>query len=636
MKRWMSSFLVLCILFSMLPMSTIAVSAQESALYLGEDRLGMRYDATATTTPPTLSPSFGNIEPYTIGSNQEWALWALSQLDNSTEKIRLYNFLLRAHTYLLIYDDRDYTDEYYFVKNQWLSFLEEIPCENVRLMLDDENWTIDIWYPLESPFQLSCEEFLQTYLYFLDANPQFFLSRIVPVTMHCDAGLTPGISISAYWAFANRRQEAYNNIQNTFDAFKFHLENTIDTNNQFHVVRYVYGHVIEALNYNYEITDYVSRATLDMDSTILGYFSNARLTICKGYATVMMYLLNRLGIPTIDQGGAMIIRDYNGNIVDHVLHAWNIVKLNNEWYFMDATWEISSEYTDWDWFLKGRGENNDSHFLHYHAIAEDMIYPEVAIADFCPDTSPNGGGPTPELWRQAFMVGRATGSGEPNRIAPQANITRAEVATIFFRLITDEMRTKYWMQTNPFSDVALERWFNNAISTTFNMGLFDWVGDCVFAPDQGITRGELVAVLVQFMNVGGNSIAESNDQFSDIKEHWARTYINEAARNGWIRGYTDGTFRPNQDITRAETAAMINRLLQRLVETADCLLDDMISFPDNQNQGAWYYLYIYMAANSYTYRWRDDNNTYKELIEIIDPRDWSVLEGPFSRPEHIR
>ena len=80
---------------------------------------------------------------------------------------------------------------------------------------------------------------------------------------------------------------------------------------------------------------------------------------------------------------------------------------------------------------------------------------------------------------------------------------------------------------------------------------------------------------------------------------------------------------------------MINRMFQRLIETPDCRLDDMVTFADNQNPNAWYFLYMYMATNSYTYQWRDDNDRYKELIEIIDPRDWERLERPNSRPEHI-
>ena|GEM_PF-2289025 len=244
--------------------------------------------------------------------------------------------------------------------------------------------------------------------------------------------------------------------------------------------------------------------------------------------------------------------------------------------------------------------------------------------------------------RQAFLIGIAVAGDQERPISPGGNITRAEVATIFFRLIEDEMRETYWMQTNPFTDVALEQWFNNAISTTKNMGLFEGIGDELFAPDQNITRGELAAVLVRFMNreeliAGTFTLVSGDDLFNDIANYWMRDYINEAARQGWVEGPQElgGPFNPNQHITRAETAAMINRIFQRLVESPDCLLPDMKAWPDNVNPNSWYFLYIKMATNSYTYRWREDSDRYKELIDVIEPRDWTLLERPNSRPEHI-
>ena len=246
--------------------------------------------------------------------------------------------------------------------------------------------------------------------------------------------------------------------------------------------------------------------------------------------------------------------------------------------------------------------------------------------------------------RQAFLIGCS--DEYPRLIRPRSNITRAEVATIFFRLVEDEVREEYWSQTNPFTDVAARRWFNNAISTTHNMGLFQGVSPTQFAPQQAITRGELAAVLVRFMDrdsIGQyeDSPSITDDEFDDISNHWARAYINEAAREGWVRGDTmnngmpTGTFRPSDPITRAETAAMINRMFERLIETPECRLDDMVTWPDNQNQNSWYYLYIYMATNSYTYQWRDDDSGFKELIEVIESRNWKALERPDSVPGDI-
>jgi len=324
---------------------------------------------------------FETAELYTAGSNQQWALWALSQLDNSVEKIRLYDFLLRAHSFLMLYENQDFTEQYYSVKNNWLDAMSDFDAESrskLQLMLDDENWLLDIGYPLESPFLLDYDEFITVYSYFSDANPQFFLNRIVPATMQSDEGLIPLITIPAYYAFANRRQEAYRNITVSFNRFKSQMEQSIDMSNELYIVKYVYDYVINTLRYNFYHSGYLSRERHAAETTIMGFFGNENLTICKGYSVTIMYLLNRLGIPTIDMAGAMIVRDECGDITDKILHAWNIVNLNDEWFFLDATWEVPGD--ERRWFLHGRGENNDSYFLHWRAIAEEMIYPEVAIS----------------------------------------------------------------------------------------------------------------------------------------------------------------------------------------------------------------------------------------------------------------
>ena len=177
------------------------------------------------------SPSLYEIEPFIDGSNQEWAIEIFSQFDNSEEKIRLYNFLLQAYTYLMIYDRQDYLEEYYFVKGLWLEWTEDYPNENARQqeahdrinqLLDDEAWFINIFYPLERPFDLTGDEFVQVFFTFRDANPQFsshpmFAEIAIPVTYEGEDGLTPGIVILAYWAFEDRRQKAYEYFLNTFE-----------------------------------------------------------------------------------------------------------------------------------------------------------------------------------------------------------------------------------------------------------------------------------------------------------------------------------------------------------------------------------------------------------------------------------
>ena len=242
-----------------------------------------------------------------------------------------------------------------------------------------------------------------------------------------------------------------------------------------------------------------------------------------------------------------------------------------------------------------------------------------------PEPEPEPENKLPE--RQAYLIGTPNGL-----IRPGGNITRAEVATIFFRLITDETREQYWMQTNPFPDVMLHNWFNNAVSTMANAGVFIGRSDGTFAPDATITRAEMAAAIVRFMDVTG--VNGTKIAFSDIDGHWAADYINAAAENGWIFGYPDGTFRPDQPIARAEVAAMVNRIFGRLPEIEADLLTDMIIWPDNANADRWYYFYIQSASNSYTYEIKTDG-IHERWLALVPTRDWATLERPDSVPEDI-
>lgn len=151
--------------------------------------------------------------------------------DNSHETIRLYDFLLHGYTYLMRVDEQDYLEEYYSVKEQWLGWLRDSSNEtaeeqeahsDIEQMIEDEGWAIDIFYPLERPFALTSVEFIDVFFIFIDANPQFmshpmFADMIIPVTRQCEMGISPGITIFAYWAFADRRQEAYQQFMDSFE-----------------------------------------------------------------------------------------------------------------------------------------------------------------------------------------------------------------------------------------------------------------------------------------------------------------------------------------------------------------------------------------------------------------------------------
>ena len=216
----------------------------------------------------------------------------------------------------------------------------------------------------------------------------------------------------------------------------------------------------------------------------------------------------------------------------------------------------------------------------------------------------------------AYIVGY--GNGE---VRPQNNITRAEVATIFFRLLTDDVRDENLTKTNRYSDVAATSWYNTAVSTLSSMGIITGYPDGTFRPNAAITRAEFAAIAARFDNDGDKTAAK----FSDIATHWAKDEISIAYNNGWITGYPNGTFGPQRDITRAETMTLVNRVLNRQPETEDDLLPNMTVWTDNANPKAWYYLAVQEATNSHYYKFKT-NSKYEKWTELRETRDWTQLE----------
>ena len=216
----------------------------------------------------------------------------------------------------------------------------------------------------------------------------------------------------------------------------------------------------------------------------------------------------------------------------------------------------------------------------------------------------------------AYIVGY--GNGE---VRPQNNITRAEVATIFFRLLTDDVRDENLTKTNRYSDVAATSWYNTAVSTLSSMGIITGYPDGTFRPNAAITRAEFAAIAARFDNDGDKTAAK----FSDIATHWAKDEISIAYNNGWITGYPNGTFGPQRDITRAETMTLVNRVLNRQPETEDDLLPNMTVWTDNANPNAWYYLAVQEATNSHYYKFKT-NSKYEKWTELRETRDWTQLE----------
>lgn len=216
----------------------------------------------------------------------------------------------------------------------------------------------------------------------------------------------------------------------------------------------------------------------------------------------------------------------------------------------------------------------------------------------------------------AYIVGY--GNGE---VRPQNNITRAEVATIFFRLLTDDVRDENLTKTNRYSDVTRADWYNTAVSTLSSMGIITGYPDGTFRPNAAITRAEFAAITARFDNDGDKTAAK----FSDIATHWAKDEISIAYNNGWITGYPDGTFGPQRDITRAETMTLVNRVLNRQPETEEDLLPNMTVWTDNANPNAWYYLAVQEATNSHYYKFKT-NSKYEKWTELRETRDWTLLE----------
>ena len=197
----------------------------------------------------------------------------------------------------------------------------------------------------------------------------------------------------------------------------------------------------------------------------------------------------------------------------------------------------------------------------------------------------------------AYVAGYTDGTVRPN-----AKITRAEVAMIFYRLLDEDVRAANESSTNTFSDVTENMWCNTAVSTIARLKIVKGRSAENFDPNAPITRAEFATICARF----DHSSVEGTESFSDIHGHWAEKFVERAAALGWVNGYMDGTFRPNATITRAEAMAMINRVLGRLPESEKDLLPGMKTWPDNADPSAWYYLTIQEATNGHTFERKAD------------------------------
>lgn len=226
-----------------------------------------------------------------------------------------------------------------------------------------------------------------------------------------------------------------------------------------------------------------------------------------------------------------------------------------------------------------------------------------------------------------YYTGQPTTDQTKKPVRPEGKITRAEVATIYFRMLTDESRTKFWSQSSGYSDVKTGDWFNNAVSTLSKAGIIAGYEDGSFRPNGYITRAEFATIAARFFDVTYNG----KDLFPDISGHWAKDYINQAANKGFVNGYEDGTFKPDRNITRAEAVTLVNRTLDRHPDK-NHFTKDMLVWPDNMDQTKWYYADMQEATNSHTYQMKEnsDKTKYENWTKTLPIRNWEALEKAWS------
>lgn len=278
--------------------------------------------------------------------------------------------------------------------------------------------------------------------------------------------------------------------------------------------------------------------------------------------------------------------------------------------FVDGdTYETVLALEDSEWMIVDTSIS-PVHFENTIDTGKDDYYPIIIPTIINKDT-----GMLNKTDHFAYVIGYPDGTVHPN-----GQITRAEVATIFFRLLRDEVRDGAFTTSNSYSDVAYGKWYNNPISTMSALGIITGYPDGTFKPNKPITRAEFAAIAARFDETQSGKSAT----FSDVIGHWAAKEIGIAYYNDWIKGYPDGTFKPDQNITRAEAMTLINRVLERKPESPADLLTNMNKWTDNLDTSKWYYLDVQEATNSHGYTRKTFN--YELWRQMLPDPDWSRYE----------
>ena len=225
-------------------------------------------------------------------------------------------------------------------------------------------------------------------------------------------------------------------------------------------------------------------------------------------------------------------------------------------------------------------------------------------------------------YAEDYRTGEATDNEDLWPVKPNNQITRAEVATIFYRLLEDEVRDEYDTTTNDFSDVTADSWYNQTVSTLARMGIVKGYEDGTFRPNAPITRAEFGAIATRFFAETGATYEPGT--FTDVTgNEWFANAIQDAVNLGLIGGYPDGTVRPNNNITRAEACAIVNRTLGRVPDADHLLPEDVMKvWPDN-NPTDWFYADMQEATNGHEYAWiEEDGHEIEEWTNLLD-KDWT-------------
>ena len=301
-----------------------------------------------------------------------------------------------------------------------------------------------------------------------------------------------------------------------------------------------------------------------------------------------------------------------GVTVDGVTYDNRVAGANNSLYaegYKDN--KVETTATDWVEQEDGSYTRTVTRKCNYCDYMEetteiDWNVPKSIIAAACLNTKDH----------YSYLIGYSDGTVRPN-----GRITRAEVATIFFRLLTDDARQRNWSSENNFSDVSADKWYNNAVSTLCHMGVLGGYSDGTFRPNAPITRAEFAKIAVSFAQTNGSAVYS---YFTDVKTtDWFAPYVTAAKDSSLIEGYSDGSFKPENRITRAEACTIVNRVLGRKPSKNHMKISGRIDWPDCTTAD-WFYEAIMEATNSHTYQMGKRVETW---IGKLPQRDWAALEN---------